>query len=60
MAEPEKHDALNAPQPGVDGAGEEESGAGYGNNAGPQSEGEARIDEGLHGGEAEGAGSDQR
>ncbi len=57
MADPEKHDALNAPSPA---SGEEESGAGYGNNAGPQDAAEERLDEGLHGGEAEGAGTDQR
>ena len=57
MAEPGKHDALNAPSPA---AGEEESGAGYGNDAGPQDEAEVEIDEGLHGGATEGAGSDQR
>lgn len=57
MADPEKHDALNAPTPA---SGEEESGAGYGNNAGPQTEPEVEIDQGLRGGEAEGAGSDQR
>ena len=57
MAEPGKHDALNAPEPV---AGEEESGAGYGNEAGPQDEKEVEIDEGLNGGATEGAGSDQR
>lgn len=57
MAEPGKHDALNAPSPA---SGEEESGAGYGNDAGPQTEGEAEIDEGLHGSEAERARSDRR
>ena len=55
MAEPGKHDALNAPEPAD---GEEESGAGYGNHAEP--EGETPVDTGLHGGDAEGAGSDQR
>ena len=57
MMEPGKHDALNAPEPT---AGDEESGAGYGNDAGPQTDGETAIDQGLHGGETEGAGSDQR
>ena len=57
MADPEKHDALNAPSPA---SGEEESGAGYGNNAGEQTEAGEEKDDGLHGGDTAGAGSDQR
>ena len=58
MTDPED-DALNAGEANEVAGGEQESGAGYGNHAG-QPPVETPVDEGLHGGESEGAGSDQR